>query len=1842
MLAAVMLLPMASHAQDSWTVADGTTTHAKVPLDFYNTDGTGVRNAQMLYPASLLTDMNGSTIGSITFYHQNTTATKTVNASTWYILMGETTETDLSTGFSTTALDTVYAGILQVTNGVFSFEFNTPYTYNGGNLLVEIYTTGATGNYFGSSNQDCYGVDSIGSTYSSMSTPNYTAFLPKTTFTEVPSCFGVTNLAIDATQTTSSSLTLTWTDTRNTNATYTIYDVNGDDILAENVSGTSYTVSNLSANTIYTLGVAANCGAGDEAEMVTVLGRTSCAGTTGLPYSENFSGYDGLPSYPYYGPAVTPSCWGYYSNGTNTAATTGSDSYYGGVGSYSYTSSYACLEANNPYLCIPIQLTGSAVTSTTYIGYGTQRGNVKYAVLPAFDTDLSGLQISFDYKMSSSYSATGVAATLELGYVTTDTASFVSLQQYQAVSSVQQVSELSLATLAADAPAGARLAFKFSGVHNGTGSYSYSTVYCGIDNILVEVLPNCVRVSDLAIAAIGSNTVTLTWVDSVNSGATYTAYAVSATDTIEESGIYDTTYTLTGLNADMEYTFGVVANCSASDASSMATVSGRTACAPETLPYSENFDDWTSKSPCWSFLSGAYNMGTGTPTAYTSAWTLNSTYGSHITISGKALTMNVFSTTRYWAVSPLIEVTSDDILLSVDVAVAAWSNATPNYDADDTLAVAISTDGGTTFTNLAVYGSTQLNSMTGAYSTILIPVSGYADSTVRFAIFAGSSASGGDNRIVIDNISVSESTGEICYPVSSLMATNITSTGATLTWEGTTGSYNVYAYGTDTTLVATITDTFYVIDELLPNTDYTYGVSANCTSSESVVSMANFRTTCGAETLPFSEDFAASLSSDPCWRGASIVYTDSVQVSMGANNNWTYVSSVSNGIEAGHYRVNIYGSSCYKWLITPTIDFTTASSPLLTFDAVFTKYSGTGAATGFESNTSQKFLVLVSTNDGTTWSQAADISLSAIAGEAYATQYVDLSAYAGENVRIAFYAQSTTSGGDNNLHLDNINVSESTGEICYSTTGLTVSNITATSATVTWNSSTVGNYVLYIMNDSSSYMYTDTVADLYTLQPNTEYTVGVTVDCPSGESPMITTTFHTVCMAIDLPYTETFDATSGSRTCWSLECSNTNNIGGSNGAGFVTVSGREVMRFSSYSNSTDYNQYGFSPMMNVSSSATNLQVTVVYATYGSNDQLNFGYVTATDTVWDPTTYTTTGSSDWQTQTFIVPATATQLAAHYYGSFSYYAWIDSFVVTEMTGDYCAPVTGLTVDSVSSSSISLSWTSTGTDFTVVNMADGTVAATTTDTYVTISGLTASTAYTFGVVNNCPTVSSDTVTIAAATQCENMCTLTVDAVDGYGDGWTGSYIDFVQNGVSVAQFSMADQMEEEMEIYETAQVNVCSGSALTLNWVSMSSFDYEASFTILNASGDTLFTADSCNNLATPFYTVADPCAGASVEVDSVYVVGAAHGVFAHGTVTPMMSNVAVGESITFTATPDSHYVVEKWIASYMDTNNAAAGFVTFDSVMGVPTYTYTALATHVDGVVSVMAYFVSDGTIEEDSLVIVTAVNNASMGTINPAPGTHVYHAGDYFMVEAIPNEGYHVESWHYTWTYEGEVLYDTTLNLGITQIFPYDTAEYYLGWTMSYTVNFAEGSAPELNDSLFTLVTAVNDATMGTITPAPGTHTYDVGETYNVTATANEGYYLYAYQVNMYVPTLGEILNETIVLDELAADEQAELQEILNYTVEEEMLGAAISITAVFARLGGINDVEADNFTVSATEGTVVVLGAEGQQVTLFDVNGRMMSREANAGERVEFRVSNSGVYLVKVGNAAAKRVVVIR
>ena len=77
------------------------------------------------------------------------------------------------------------------------------------------------------------------------------------------------------------------------------------------------------------------------------------------------------------------------------------------------------------------------------------------------------------------------------------------------------------------------------------------------------------------------------------------------------------------------------------------------------------------------------------------------------------------------------------------------------------------------------------------------------------------------------------------------------------------------------------------------------------------------------------------------------------------------------------------------------------------------------------------------------------------------------------------------------------------------------------------------------------------------------------------------------------------------------------------------------------------------------------------------------------------------------------------------------------------------------------------------------------------------------------------------------------------------------------------------------------------------------------------------------------------------------------------------------------------------------------------------------------------------------------------------------------------------------------------------------------------------------------------------------------------------------------------------------------------------------ITAYFALEGdtqGIEDVEGDDMRIIVSNGRIVIEGVEQKDMHVYDATGRTRNNHALP----------SGVYLVKIGNLPAKKVVVIR
>lgn len=81
---------------------------------------------------------------------------------------------------------------------------------------------------------------------------------------------------------------------------------------------------------------------------------------------------------------------------------------------------------------------------------------------------------------------------------------------------------------------------------------------------------------------------------------------------------------------------------------------------------------------------------------------------------------------------------------------------------------------------------------------------------------------------------------------------------------------------------------------------------------------------------------------------------------------------------------------------------------------------------------------------------------------------------------------------------------------------------------------------------------------------------------------------------------------------------------------------------------------------------------------------------------------------------------------------------------------------------------------------------------------------------------------------------------------------------------------------------------------------------------------------------------------------------------------------------------------------------------------------------------------------------------------------------------------------------------------------------------------------------------------------------------------------------------------------------------------------------VYINQEGVDGVEAMNAKVYSSNGQIVVDGAAGNIVWLYDVNGRVLATKQDEYMPLRFDAPASGTYLIKIGDHPARKVVVIR
>lgn len=142
------------------------------------------------------------------------------------------------------------------------------------------------------------------------------------------------------------------------------------------------------------------------------------------------------------------------------------------------------------------------------------------------------------------------------------------------------------------------------------------------------------------------------------------------------------------------------------------------------------------------------------------------------------------------------------------------------------------------------------------------------------------------------------------------------------------------------------------------------------------------------------------------------------------------------------------------------------------------------------------------------------------------------------------------------------------------------------------------------------------------------------------------------------------------------------------------------------------------------------------------------------------------------------------------------------------------------------------------------------------------------------------------------------------------------------------------------------------------------------------------------------------------------------------------------------------------------------------------------------------------------------------------------------------------------------------------------------------------------ESTYTVTAKPNNADMGTVT---GGGAYKKGETATLTAIANEGFHFVKWKD-------GDTENPRTI------------------TVTKD-----ITLTAEFAKNGGVavDNVSGKDIVVTADNGVITVYGAEGANVTVYDMQGNCVYNAAG-NEPAEINVPATGVYLVKVEGTTAK------
>ncbi|WP_298424285.1 GEVED domain-containing protein [uncultured Kordia sp.] len=447
------------------------------------------------------------------------------------------------------------------------------------------------------------------------------------------------------------------------------------------------------------------------------------------------------------------------------------------------------------------------------------------------------------------------------------------------------------------------------------GSQNFSLIVTGLTG--TPAVCNATTPTGVSTASVTSSGADVSW-DTV-AGATYDVrYRVTGTSSWTTNAVTATTTTLSGLSASTSYQVQVRSKCASGNSSYSASVTFTTSDLPSicsttvsSFPYSEGFeanDGWTQitgDDGNWVRRSGSTpSSNTGPSSASEGSNYLfleASTNGSTGQIGNNATA----------------------ILESDCFDLAGKSSATFSFENHmygnnvGSLTVQGSIDG-TTWTSLWTDSGNQGNQ----WNSVSVDLNSYLGEKVKLRI-VGVTGNGWSSDIAVDDLSVTAVTAgsdtQAPSAPTSLAASNITQTTATLSWNASNDNVGVTEYEvfSGATSIGTVTGTSANITGLTANTSYTYSVTAkdaagNVSSSSNSVSfttLSNVVTYCASSgnrvTFEWIDyvSFGGMTNSTGANGGYGDFTSQTATVSRGSTNQIVFSAGFSNSSYTEHWAV---------------------------------------------------------------------------------------------------------------------------------------------------------------------------------------------------------------------------------------------------------------------------------------------------------------------------------------------------------------------------------------------------------------------------------------------------------------------------------------------------------------------------------------------------------------------------------------------------------------------------------------------------------------------------------------------------------------------------------------------------------------------------------------------------------------------------------------------------------------------------------------------------------------------------------------------------------------------------